>query len=411
MALKSQQKLRALQNSAARPVIVSTDLNQNLGRKLLPIEGINGGAANNPATWTAPAAKRFHRLMFNFVAVNYTGTGTLATKKITGAGADNCTVSLTIVKGQVTAAAVVAAGTGYVTGDTIQPTDPTGQGCVLTVTAGGGAVTGLAVANGGTASPIDPVKFLKPGAAVEVKVNSNIREIYPENIQRILNVRGIYPALGALLIPFSEIDRNFLTVNDRTSFDLTAVGVQMKITMQVGDVVSPGITGVMEVDGYPTLGRDANNNKIRVVDPIRWKQTTLTLKAGENTFNETNLPAVDEPIQRIYLLGLTTAGQLTKVYVEADEDAKVNIPVSDLNRSYEPYGFDFGRPNDLNRNYATSNTLKAAFNPPSYFDTAFLSDVDSRLGDRLFYSKFVIRITSAIAQDCLLVMETAPGKY
>ncbi|HWC61734.1 MAG TPA: hypothetical protein VHC44_18745 [Verrucomicrobiae bacterium] len=381
----------------------------NLGRKIEPVVGLSAVAVNSNGGGNMPSKVRYHVLKGKCVAVNYTGTGALATKKITGAGNNDCTTTLTIVNGQVTAAAVTVAGTGYVTGDTIQPVDPTGQGCVLTVTAAAGAVTALAVTNGGTQSPIDPVNFF---ASFLLKVkNAPFRAVSLDSLKRIVNARGIYPALGELYIEFTEIGRNMLQYNDSTSWDLLSGETFALQWKTLATLVNPNFTLEYEYDLQPNVVPDAKGNAVRVRNPIKYRETQINLNIGDNFFNRETLNTGGEPILRMWFLG-ATPGNISYIQLKSDSDIKLDGTVADINERYEKGGrFTFGRADFLNFNYPSSNTLKGQFNAPKYWDAGYIADFDGRLNEALVYNKLDLKLTSAVQQQCTVLIESAPGDF
>jgi hypothetical protein len=385
----------------------------NLGRKIEPVVGLSALAVNANGGVVMPPRVRFHGLKGKCVAVNYTGTGALATKKITGGGNDDCTTTLTIVNGHVTAAAVTVAGTGYTTGDTIKPIDPTGQGCILTVTAAAGAVTALAVTNGGAASPIDPVNFF---ASLLLKVkNAPFRAVSLDSMKRLLCARGIYPALGELYIEFSEIRRNFLQYNDSTSWDLLN-GEKFELQWKTLEtLVNPNFTLEYEYDLQPNVLPDPTDptgkKVVRFKNPIKYRETNIGLNVGDNFFNRETLNTGGEPILRMWFLG-ATPGNLDYLQIKADSDIKLDGTVADINERYEKGGhFSFGRADFLNFNYPTSNTLQGQYNAPKYFDAGYISDFDGRLNEALVYNKLDVKIHSLVQQQCTVLIESAPGDF
>jgi hypothetical protein len=380
----------------------------NFGRKIEPVVGLSALAVNANGGVNAPTRVRYHRLKGKCVAVNYTGGVGLVTKHLTGNGNDDCRATPTIVNGQVTACAVAAGGTGYATGDTITLVDATGQGCVLTVTAAAGAVTALAVTNGGAASPIDPVNFF---ASLTLKVkNAPFRAVSLGSLKRILNVRRIYPALGELIIEFTEFRRNMLQYNDSTSWDLLN-GEKFEIQWKtLATLVNPNFTLEYEYDLQPNVVPDGKGGSARFRNPIKYRETTINLNVGDNFFNRETLNTGGEPIQRMWFLG-ATPGNITYLQVKSDSDIKLDGQVADINEMYEKYEFTFGRGDFLNFNYAGSNTLKGQYNPVSYFDAGFIADLDGRLNEALVYSKLDVKITSAVQQQCTVLIESAPGDF
>ena len=94
----------------------------NRGRSINFINGINGVSAGGSAVINLPVNTRYHENLLQCTAVNYTGgnagtiafTGTItaaATAAISATGT-GLTVDLTVVNGQITAAAINAAEIG-----------------------------------------------------------------------------------------------------------------------------------------------------------------------------------------------------------------------------------------------------------------------------------------------------------
>jgi hypothetical protein len=385
----------------------------NLGRKIEPVVGLSALAINASGGVVMPAKVRFHTLKGKCVAVNYTGGVALATKVLTGAGNNAATVTPTIVNGQVTAAVAVNTGAGYVTGDTITIIDATGQGCVLTVTAAAGAITALAVTNGGNASPIDPVNFF---ASLLLKVkNAPFRAVSLDSMKRVLNMRGIYPALGELFIELTEIRRNHLQYNDSTSWDLLN-GEKFELQWKtLPTLVNPNFTLEYEYDLQPNVvphpSDPTGKTIVRFRNPVKYRETNIGLNIGDNFFNRETLNTGGEPILRMWFLG-ATPGNLNTIQIKADSDIKLDGTVADINERYEKGGlFTFGRGDFINFNYPTSNLLKGQYNAPKYFDAGYIADFDGRLNEALAYNKLDVKINSLIQQQCTVLIESAPGDF
>lgn len=377
----------------------------NRGRLINFISGINGVAAGGNAIVNLPVNRRFHRLMFQCAAVNYTGGTGLAVTKITGNGT-GATVTPTIVNGVVTAVTVVAGGSGWNVGDTFTFTDATGTGfigTVATVTGGPpGALATATVTVGGTASPISPVTFF---SAIKLLVNGvNMRDISPQSILQIAQANGLFPELGLLPIYFTPPWRNVNAANEITSWDLTGqatFSVQFTISPTVSQ---PSLIGVEEFD----YGRNLLPDGKPFLQPTAHHEFSFPVVIGRNDIN--TLP-IDYPISRMWIKG-STPGQISQVELFQDGNKPLEATLAQLQQSYRDYGFQFNQPNYVNQSYSGSNALKGAYNPLSYFDAAFISDPDQRWGKALSVEKsMILRVYSNIAQQVTVVMETLPGAF
>lgn len=377
----------------------------NKGRQIQFINGIQGVAAGANASINLDVNKRYHRNVLQTVGVNYTGGTALATTKITGGGANNLTVTPTIVNGVVTAVAVVAGGTGYTTGDTVTITDATGTGFVGTVTAAAGVVSAVAVTVGGTPSPISPVSAL---SYVRQVVNGVvIRDLLPASLMKVLNCNGIFPALGELPLNYTEPNFRINQLSEITSFDMFG---QSTFTLQVGflsTVVQPGLNAIMEFDNERNV-RPGPSGAVPFLQPVSQHEFTFNLVAGLNKIN--TIP-FDFPIRRMFFVG-SVPGNLSQIEVYQDGNKALESSYAFQRQLYEPYGFEFGKPSFLTQNYATTNALKAAYNPFSFVDGAFISDPDQRLTKALTCeNSLVLRVTSAVAQALTVIVESLPGQY
>lgn len=378
---------------------------QNTGRLINFINGITGVAAGGNAIVNMPVNVRMHRLVFQCSAVNYTGGTALAAVKITGVGI-SATVTPTIVNGVVTAVAVVAGGTGWVTGDTMTFTDATGTGFVGTVTAAAGAITAIAVTVSGTASAINPATFF---SSIQQIVNGVIiRDITPEYILKIVQAQGYYPSLGEFPLLYTTPGRNFIQRNDITSWDLFGQSTY-SIKMNISPTISlPALVGVQEFDYQRNERVGADGKVTTILEPVAQHQFSWPIVSGRNDI--TTLP-YDFPITRMWFQG-STAGNISQVEIYQDGNKVFEVTDSQLEQVYQEYGFTFGRPDWFNTTYAGSNAVKAAYNPPLYFDNAFIADPDGRWSKRLSVANnLVVRIYSGIAQTLTIVQETMPGQY
>ena len=378
----------------------------NKGRLINFINGITGVSPGGQAVVNMPVNSRYHRNVFQCKAVNYTGGTGLTTTVLTGAGNDDLTVTPTVVNGVITAVAVVAGGTGYTTGDTITINDATGQGFVGTVTAAAGVVTAVAVTSVGIATPISPRSFF---TSVKFLVNGvNMRDITVDSIMRIAMASGYIPALGELPVFFTPPWRNVNQQNEVTSWDLFG---QSTFQIQLGispNVTSPSLVGIQEFDYMRNVRPDAKGNPVPFLQPTAQHQFSWPIVAGRNDIN--TLP-FDFPISRMWLLG-SNPGNISQVEVFQDGNKVAEYTLEQLKQAYTEYGFNFGQPNYVNQNWATDDTLKAAYEQPVYFDAAFIADPDQRWWKALKCSnQMILRVYSDVAQTLTIVQETLPGSF
>ena len=368
----------------------------NTSRQIQFINGINGVSAGGNSIINMDVNKRYHRNKLQFSAVNYTGGTALATVALTGAGNDDLTVTPTVVNGVITAVAVVAGGTGYTTGDTITITDTTGTGFVGTVTAAAGVVSAVAVTSVGTASPINPVTAC---TSIQQIVNGVImRDISADSILRIVNSNGVYPALGELPLYYTDPKDNINQLNELTSWDMFGQSTFSLKTQLAATLTSPGLQGSMEFD-YARNARPSANGMIPFLQPIAMHEYTFSnLASGVNKIN--TIP-FDYPIRRMWFLG-STPGNISQVEVYNDGNKAFESTEAQMLEMYEDYGFEFG---------ATPAT-KTPINAARYFDFAYISDPDRRIGKSLTCeNSLVVRITTDISQSVTVVVESLPGSY
>jgi len=383
----------------------------NLGRQIQFINGINGVSAGGNPLINMDVNKRYHRNKLLCSAVNYTGGTALAVVPITGASA-GATATPTISNGVITSVAVVAGGTGAVTGDTVTLTDATGTGFVGTVTASAGAITAIAVTVAGTASPVSAATFFS--AFKQVVNGVIIRDISPTSILQIAIANGYYPALGELPLYYTDPADNVNQLNEITSWDLFG---QSTFSLQgtiPGTVSLPSLIGAQEFDNSRNL-RPTSKGLIPFLQPVAQHEYTFNVVAGVNLIN--TIP-FDYPIRRIWIKG-STALQITQLEVDQDSNKVMEATYAEMRRMYEDYGFQFGKPRwensqttALGANTAGVSQFRANYVTPTYFDFAYIADPDRRLNKALTCeNSLVLRITSAIAQSVTIVMEYLPGQY
>lgn len=378
----------------------------NRGRLINFINGITGIAAGGQAVVNMPVNQRNHRLIFQCAAINYTGGTAQATTKITGAGANNLTVTPTIVNGVITSVAVVAGGTGYVTGDTITITDATGAGFVGTVTAAAGVVTAVAVTVTGTATAVDPATFF---TGVKLLVNGvNMRDIDPVDVLKIAMANGLQPQLGEFPLYFTAPWRNILQQNETNSWDLFGQST-FQIQFAISSTVSlPALSGVQEFDYMRNVMPGPKGEPVPFLQPVAQHSFTWPIVAGRNDIN--TIP-FSFPITRMWFQG-STADQITQVEIYQDNNKILEATLAQVKQAYTEYGFYFGGANYLNQSRAASSTLQAQFALLRDYDAAFIADPDQRSWKALSCANsLIVRIYSAVAQNLTIVQETLPGSF
>jgi hypothetical protein len=381
----------------------------NRGRLINFINGITGVSTGGNAVVNMPVNQRYHRNILQCVAINYTGGTGLAVTKITGSGT-GATVTPTIVNGVVTGVTVVAGGSGWNVGDTFTFADATGTGFVGTVaTVTGGPPGALATATvtvGGTPSPISVASLII--GCKQIVNGVNMRDINPNFITMISQANGVNPELGQLSLEYSSPWFNVNQQNEATSWDTFGQST-FQIQLQISpNVQSPGIVGISEFDYLRNVRPGANGASVPFLNPVSQHSFTWPIVAGRNDINQ--LP-FSYPIERLWLLG-STPGNITQVEVYQDGNKIAEMTLQQMRQAYDENGFQFGRANWFNVTYPTSNTLKGQFEPPVYFDAAFISDPDQRWWKALACeNSFVLRVYSAVAQNLTIVQEMLPGAF
>lgn len=379
----------------------------NKGRYIHFIGGISGVSPGGQAVVNLPVNMRYHRLVFQCKAINFTGGTALTTTVLTGAGNNALTVTPAVVHGVITSLAIVAGGTGYAVNDTFRVNDTTGQGFVGRVsTISAGAVTAAVVVSPGIATPISPRVFF---TSVKMMVNGvNMRDISAENMLRISMASGCNPFLGELPVYFTAPWRNVNQQNEVTSWDLFG---QSTFQAQLGispNLSLPSLSAVMEFDYMRNTRPDGRGNPIPFLQPTAQHQFTWPIVAGRNDIN--TLPFMF-PISRIWLSG-SVPRAISQVEISHDGNKVAEYTVEQLHQVYGQYGFTFGRPDCVNLAYAASPALQAAYEAPSYFDAAFISDPDQRWWKALKATdQLIVRVVSDVSQTLTLVQETLPGSF
>jgi hypothetical protein len=388
----------------------------NKSRLINFITGITGVSPGNNAVLNLPTNQRYHRLIFQCAAVNYTGGTAESTTTLTGTGS-GLTITPTVVNGVITAGAVVAGGTGYSSTATVTVNDATGTGAIFSVTESGGVVSAVTVVSGGTASPVSPATLL---TSLKILVNGvNMRDITPANILAIAQMVGYVPQPGELPIFFTEPSQNMLLHNDMLSWDLFG---QSTFQIQFGissTVTSPGLSGIVEFDYSRNVRPVRGANGVPTgattpfLQPVAHHQFSWPIIAGRNDIN--TLPFMF-PIRRLWLIG-GTPGNITQVEAYQDNNKVLEATTAEIAAAYAEYGFTF------NLNLAQQNGVLGATAPNSTtvpngtvasnkFDAAYISDPDQRFWKALKCANgFVLRVYSSISQTLTIVQETLPGSF
>lgn len=382
------------------------------GRNVNTLKNISGVAANGAFTVKIPVGNRKHNTSLFCQAVNYTGGVGQATKHLTGAGNDALTVTLTLSAGrEPVTVAIVAGGAGYANADTFQVVDATGTGAVFTVTANAGGVVTAATynANSAVASNVEP-DFLITNLAV------GIGGFTPYQVDAVFYAMrrqacGLLSPLGELSIDYTDPKRNWLGNNDITSWDTVGASV-MTITGRINaNAVKPSITGNEEFDYLRNSGTNAKGTYV-FAQPFKLVQQSIDLIVGQTNIN--NLTVYGK-IVRLWVKCLTTPGTINHMEMWADGQLRAEGDMVDLFKKYGVYDFRFATVGAFApTNISTSNSLKAALNPFTYFDAAYISDWDGREQDALTVINkdlLILKLTSSVAQKAMVYMECLPGGF
>ena len=385
----------------------------NLGRQRNFITGIQGVASGGQASINFACDRRYHRLLFQVTAVNFTGGTNLIATALTGGGT-GLHVDVTVAANHTVAAIIPhsgSAGTGFTTGDTITFTDATGAGFVGTVTAASGAVTAIAITTNGTPTAIDPSIAL---GTIKLLVNGvNVADLTAA--QEILRAKfNIVPgtsnglALGQFPIYFTEPWRNLTRWPEITSWDMagqTSFQVQIQLA---SNLVSPGITGQMEFDYQRNTRQGAVVSNLYqqliaskqapdpILLPISRHAFTFQLNAGLNLIGQGQIP-FNYPILRMYFIG-SNPGNITQLEIDQDSTKVEEGYIITQNG-----GAQLGQTTEMLNEYGFA---------ASTFDAAYVADMNNRVENALkCQSNLQLKIYSAVSQSLTILQEKLPGSY
>lgn len=374
----------------------------NRGRIINFINGINGVSPGSSGIVNMPVNQRYHRLIFQAKAINYTGGTSEVVVKLTGNGT-GATITPTIANGVVTGGTVTAGGSGWNVGDTFTLTDATGVGfvgTVATVTGGPpGAIATFTVTSGGTPSAINVATMI---TAIKLSVNGvNMRDITPAQMIAISVYNGYIPKLGELPIFFTAPWRNVNFHNEVNSWDTfgqATFSVQFQIS---GSVVAPTLTGIQEFDYFRNLKPSADGKtQVPFLQPVSQHSFTLPIPAG--VFSLNTLP-FDYPISRMFLLG-SSPGNITQFELLQDNNKVLECTAEQNQQAYMEYNF-------LSSPTGNSSIPNGALSA-SPFDVTYISDPDQRYWKALkCANSMILRVTSAVAQTLTVIQESLPGAY
>lgn len=385
----------------------------NTGRQRAFITGIQGVSAGGQAQINLPTDRRFHRLIFQTTAIYLTGGNNLTATALTGSGT-GLKVDVAVNGGYQVATIAPhagAAGTGFVTGNTITYSDPTGVGFVGTVTAAAGAVTAIAITTNGTPSAIPANLF---ATTVKLIVNGvNIADLTAA--QEILRAQfapgcaGAFPVTnGQLPILFTEPQRNFTKWPEITSWDMAGQNAfQVQIAIN-SNLVTPGLTGQMEFDYIRNTVAGAivariyqqmlaqGNAPAPMLMPISRHAFTFQLNAGLNLIGQGQIP-FNYPILRLLLLG-SIPGNITQLEIDQDSNKALEGYIITQNN-----GGQLGQESEMLLEYGFNNSV---------VDAAYVADISGRIQDALkCQSNLQLKIYSAVSQSLTIIQEKLPKSY
>lgn len=380
----------------------------NTGRQRNFITGIQGVSAGGQASINFACDRRYHRMLFNLTAINFTGGTNLPATHLTGSGT-GLTVDVTVNSSFQVATIIPhsgSAGSGFTTGDTITFTDATGTGFVGTVTASGGAVTAIAITTAGTPSACSPSRMVN---TVKLTVNGvNVADLTgPQEVLRA-QFNGVNPGAGQLPIFFTEPWRNYTRFPEITSWDMAG---QSTFQVQIGinsNIVSPGITGDMEFDYIRNTASGgivaslyqqllaAGSAPAPILAPISRHAFTFQLNAGLNLVGQGQIP-FNFPILRMFMIG-SSPGNLTQLEVLQDSSKVEEGFIITQNN-----GGQLGQINEF---------LSEQGFFPAIFDASYVADMNNRIDTALkCRSNLQLKIYSAVSQSLTIIQEKLPGSY
>jgi hypothetical protein len=387
---------------------ISRNINANYGRLIDYLPGMSGLTPQGGTPLVNfDCDRRFHRILINCQAVNFTGGTSLVATKITSTSGAALLVDVTVnAFGIVTAIIPHAgnAGTGWVTADTMTFTDATGAGFVGTVTANAGAVTAIAITLTGTPTLIDPARLI---GAIQLAVNGSpiVDTTAQLELQRALfNFEPI--SYGQLPIFFTEPWRNLNRWPEITSWDMAGQKTfSMKLSINPGFTL-PNVTGIYEYDyirntvqgeiDSPTYQAAiaAGNAPAPMLHIIARHIFTPQLSGGQ-TILPGGTPPIDWPILRLFFIP-GTANTLTSIIVKAD------------NQIYEqgnigPAAGQVDQLREMLINYGFNTAI---------FGFAYVADKTQRIQSALkIGSELKISITSTIQEVLTILQERVQSRY
>lgn len=248
-------------------------------------------------------------------------------------------------------------------------------------------------------------------STVKLVVNGiTIRECSALNIIRSSILRGYIPKKGELPIWFTEPRHtNVNEPPDVLSWDLQGQSTfQIFVSIKSG-LTAPELSGTMEFD----FARNQLPSGKVFLQPVGVREYTLNAVAGENRIN--NIP-FSHPIRSL-LFKATNAGEIEKVVIEQDGNIVMEATYLQMVQAYRQYGFVFSDNELDSRTFAagTSDATLAAnsnLEARSYFDAAFLTDIDGRYWKVLRAAQSLdVRLTMTNAQAVTILAETMPGAF
>ena len=308
------------------PVRIRRNPNLNFGTVVDQLGGIQVGSGI--ILINLDTDRRFHNVRLQVTAVFYSGGTSLVATKITGAGTGLLVDATVNSTGIVTAIVphAGAAGSGFVTGDTITFADATGKGFIGTVTASSGAVTAIAITSVGTptAAPVQSVL-----GVVQLLVNGSPVGDLPAAME--LNrayFNGVQISLGQLPLFFTEPWRNITRWPAITSWDMAG-----QSTFAIKIAVNPGwqqvgVNGTYEYDFVRNTVQGeidqqtfqaalaVNKAPAPVLHIVARHLFTPTLNAGVNILTGQQIP-ITSPILRMHCIG-STPGDLYQSILQTD---------------------------------------------------------------------------------------------
>ena len=381
----------------------------NIGRQRNFITGIQGVSSGGQAQVNFATDRRYHRLLFQCSAVNYTGGTSAALTKITStSGTGSPTGTLTIVNGVPTAITITNGGTGtWVPGDTLSIADATGKGLIVTVaTVTVGNAIATATVSGATPSAISPATFCN---TIKLLVNGvNICDLTAQQeINRAL-FNNMPIGAGQLPILFTEPWRNITRWPEITSWDMAGQNsFQIQIAINP-NLTTPQLTGIMEFDyvrntvSGPVLATvyqqmlAAGNAPAPMLMPISRHAFTFQINAGMNLIGQGQIP-FNYPILRLFLIG-SVPGNITQLELDQDSNKVLEAYIGpSLN------GAQVGQEIEALGEYGFNNAI---------FDAAYVADITQRVGAALkCVSNFQMKIYSSVAQSLTIIQEKLPKSY